>query len=89
MEQATSIRETGGPLRHETATTDRDTGRIAVSVEDAARLLSVSSWGIRRWIAQGKLKASRLGTRVVIPYEELRRFLDAGRNAPPKRKPRA
>jgi excisionase family DNA binding protein len=48
---------------------------LAYSVEDAAKQLSVSSQSVRRLIDRGELKARRVGTRVIVPKNELERFL--------------
>ena len=53
--------------------------KLAHSVNDAAREISVSPWTIRSWITKGKLQAVKLGRRVVIEHEELLRLLEKGR----------
>ncbi len=49
---------------------------LAYSVEDAAKQLSVSSQSIRRLIDRGELKARHVGTRVIVPKNELERWLE-------------
>jgi excisionase family DNA binding protein len=49
---------------------------LAYSVEDAAKQLSVSSQSVRRLIDRGELKARRVGTRVIVPKNELERWLE-------------
>jgi excisionase family DNA binding protein len=49
--------------------------RIAWSIEDAARATAISKSTLRRAIAQGSLTVSRIGRRVVILDEALRRFV--------------
>ena len=43
-------------------------------IKEAARLLSVSSWSIRRWIRLDKIHAVRLGRRVLVPASEIDRL---------------
>jgi excisionase family DNA binding protein len=43
-------------------------------IKEAARLLSVSSWSIRRWIRQRKIRSVRLGRRVLVPSSEVDRL---------------
>jgi excisionase family DNA binding protein len=52
---------------------------LAYSVEDAAKQLSVSAQSIRRLIDRGELKARRVGTRVIVPKNELERWLEGSR----------
>ena len=47
-----------------------------MSVKDAATFLALSVFTIRAYIASGKLKAVRLGRRVLIEPSELRRFVE-------------
>ena len=51
---------------------------LAVSCEEAGRLLGVSRFTIRRAIKQGRLQAVRVGRRVLIPVAELERLISAG-----------
>ena len=45
---------------------------LAVDIREAARLTSLSTFTIRRYIRRGHLKATRVGRRVIIPINELR-----------------
>lgn len=45
------------------------------SVEQAAELLGISKWTVRSYIREGKLRPVRLGRRVLLPEEELERFV--------------
>ncbi len=49
---------------------------LAYSVEDAAKQLSVSAQSIRRLIDRGELKARHVGRRVLVPKNELERWLE-------------
>ena len=50
---------------------------LAVSVVEAARLLSISARTVRAWIRSGRLRGVRLGRRVLLNYAELQRLIDA------------
>ncbi len=52
---------------------------LAYSVEDAAKQLSVSAQSIRRLIERGELKARHVGRRVIVPKNELERWLEGSR----------
>ena len=53
--------------------------RLVYSIPDAARLLSLSPHTLRKWIATGRLRATRLGSRVLVEHRELLRIIEAGR----------
>ena len=48
---------------------------LALSIQDTAKQLSVSSQSVRKLIERGELKTRRVGVRVLIPRLELERFL--------------
>lgn len=45
------------------------------SVDEAAKLLTLSHWTIRAWIRDGRLRSARVGDRRVIRESELRRMV--------------
>jgi excisionase family DNA binding protein len=51
------------------------------SVDKAAETLSVSPWTVRAYIRQGKVRPVRIGRRVLIEPEEIRRIIEEGRSA--------
>lgn len=53
--------------------------RLALSITNAAEILSLSPWTLRRWISSGRLKAVRLGRRVLVEPKELERLVAVGR----------
>ena len=55
--------------------------RMALDIREAAHQLSLSPWTIRKWIAVGKIKAVRLGSRVLVEPAELRRLIEQGRES--------
>ncbi len=50
--------------------------RLALSVRETARALGASPASVWRWITSGELPAVRIGGRVFIPHEALRRRLE-------------
>lgn len=53
-----------------------------LDVETAAEALSLSPWSIRAYIRQGKIRAVRIGRRVLIEPAEIRRIVEEGRDEP-------
>lgn len=51
-------------------------GRLAYGLPRAARLLDVSKSFLALEAARGRLQVRRLGRRVVVTVDELRRYLD-------------
>lgn len=49
--------------------------KLAVTRFEAARLLSISLRTLDSLLARGELRGRRVGRRVVLPIEELQRFL--------------
>ena len=49
--------------------------RLAISVEDAARRLSVSASFVRLEIARGRIRPARPGRRVLVSDAEIDRYL--------------
>jgi len=54
---------------------------LAVDLRQAAALVSVSVYTIRRYVRQGKLRSTRIGRRVVVPLSELRLMMESGMNS--------
>lgn len=50
-----------------------------ISVEQAADVLGVSPWTIRKWISTNRIRIVRLGRRVLLEQSELRRIIEGGR----------
>jgi len=50
-----------------------------VNVNEAAKLLGLSSWTVRKLIASNRLSAVRINRRVLLQPEELRRIIEEGR----------
>jgi excisionase family DNA binding protein len=58
--------------------------RLAMGIKEAAALVGVSHWALRQWIKQGKLRAVRIGRRVLVEPAELTRLLELGRTGGPR-----
>jgi excisionase family DNA binding protein len=52
---------------------------LTLGIREAARLLSISHWSVRRWIRLGKLPAVKLGRRVLVEVAALQRLIDSNR----------
>jgi excisionase family DNA binding protein len=50
--------------------------KLAVKIDEAAEMLSLSTATVRRLVADGSLKVSRKTRHVLIPIEELKRMMD-------------
>lgn len=48
-------------------------------VNEAAILLGLSKWTIRKWLSQDKIKPVRLGRRVLFESTELNRLIQEGK----------
>lgn len=54
-----------------------------VTVVNAAHILGISPWTVRKYINMQKLKPVRIGRRVLIEPAELRRVIEEGRSVNP------
>lgn len=55
--------------------------RLALGLKEAAEAIGLSHWQLRKYIREGKLRAVRLGRRVLVEPQELERLIEAGRKA--------
>lgn len=55
--------------------------KLLLSIREAVHAGSISPWTVMEWITDGKLKAVRLGRRVLLEPSELQRLIEAGRKA--------
>lgn len=55
------------------------------SVEETARILSISPWTVRLYARQRKLIPVRIGRRLLFEESELQRFIDESRTKLPSR----
>ena len=61
------------------------TAVLTMGLREAAELTGLSHWTLRQYIRDGKLKAVRIGRRVLIEPLELQRLIDAGRKGADER----
>jgi excisionase family DNA binding protein len=47
-------------------------------IESAAELLGISPWTIRSWIAQGRIRSLKVGSRRLIQEMEIKRLVSEG-----------
>jgi excisionase family DNA binding protein len=63
-----------------------------VSVSEAARILGgISRWTVHSWLAQGRLRRVKIGSRTMLKQSDLERFIQKGegaKSAAPRRSPR-
>ena len=52
--------------------------RLAVGVNEVARLLGLSPATIRQYVARGRIRAVRVGRRVLVPMEVLEKVMVEG-----------
>jgi excisionase family DNA binding protein len=52
---------------------------LTIGVREAAAMLGVSPWSIRRWVRLGRLPAVKLGRRTVLELAALHRFIATNR----------
>jgi excisionase family DNA binding protein len=53
--------------------------RLAMGLKEAGAAIGLSPWTIRKYVAEGKIAAIRIGRRVLIEPSELRRFVKAAK----------
>ena len=50
----------------------------AVSIDQAAELVSLSKWTVRKYVQEGRIQAIRAGRRILIPMESMEKFITEG-----------
>jgi len=53
---------------------------LTIGLREAAELTSLSHWTLRQYIREGRLRAVRIGRRVLIEPAELERLVEQGRS---------
>jgi excisionase family DNA binding protein len=53
--------------------------KLVMSIDESAAALGLSPWTIRKYIAEGKISAVRIGRRVFVEPSELERIVKEGR----------
>jgi excisionase family DNA binding protein len=56
--------------------------RLTIGLKEASSSLGLSHWTLRQYIRQGRIKAVRIGRRVLLEPSELRRLVEQGRLEP-------
>lgn len=56
---------------------------LLIGVRQAADAVGLSHWTIRQYIRAGKIRAVRIGKRILVEPEELERLVNAGRGERP------
>jgi excisionase family DNA binding protein len=51
------------------------------SIESSATWLGISPWTVRKRVRQGQIRTVRIGRRVLIEPDEIRRIIEEGRGA--------
>jgi excisionase family DNA binding protein len=51
---------------------------LLLGVQDAGKVLGISQFTVRAWIYQGRLPYLKLGSRVLVPFEELKKIVSEG-----------
>jgi len=64
------------------ATVTRSDDRLAISVEETARLLGISTWLAYELVHQGELPSIRLGRRILVPRAALEILVGSERLLP-------
>ena len=52
-----------------------------LNVDDTAKVLGLSAWTVRKNVAKNIFHAVRIGRRVLIEPDEIRRIIEEGRSA--------
>ena len=53
--------------------------QLAMGLRQAAEAVGLSHWTLRSYIRQGKIRAVRIGRRILVEPEELQRLVEEGR----------
>jgi excisionase family DNA binding protein len=54
--------------------------QLLLGLKEAAESVGLSHWTLRQYVREGKVKAVRLGRRVLIEPSELERLIEQGRS---------
>ena len=53
--------------------------QLALGLRQAAEVVGLSHWTLRAYVRQGKIRAVKIGRRVLIEPSELQRLVEEGR----------
>jgi excisionase family DNA binding protein len=52
---------------------------MTMGIRDAAARLGISHWVLRKYVREGRLRAVRIGRRVLLEAAEIQRLIERGR----------
>jgi len=55
--------------------------QLALGLRQAAEAVGLSHWTLRAYVRQGKIRAVKIGRRILIEPSELQRLIEEGRKA--------
>jgi len=55
--------------------------QLALGLRQAAEAVGLSHWTLRSYVRQGKIRAVKIGRRILIEPAELQRLVEDGRKA--------
>ena len=55
--------------------------QLALGLRQAAEAVGLSHWTLRAYVRQGKIRAVKIGKRILIEPSELQRLVEEGRKA--------
>jgi len=55
--------------------------QLALGLRQAAEAVGLSHWTLRAYVRQGKIRAVKIGRRILIEPSELQRLVEEGRKA--------
>lgn len=53
---------------------------VAVSVKDVVRMTGLAERTVRRYIAEGRIKSTKVGRKVLLDYQNVKRFVRSNGN---------
>jgi excisionase family DNA binding protein len=59
---------------------DKNMTKLSVGLEQAEEMTGISHHTLRRLVRKGKIKAARVGRRIVIPVSEIERLVKPSAN---------
>lgn len=66
-----------GAILHQFAQEDPPLQQLLIGIQEAAAAIGLSKWTVRQYIRDGKIKAVRIGRRVLVEPSELEHLIAA------------
>jgi excisionase family DNA binding protein len=57
--------------------------KLLLGIEEAAQVIGLSKYTVRAYVQKKLIRTTRIGTRVLIPVDEIRRIAAKGLNSNP------